>query len=224
MTAQPDPDARIDQWVAAGPAGGRRTGAPTKWVPVDQLSTVARALLSDDLGGRDVVPRHVADRVTRQAIEWEEQGFTAETVRPWRDVPPAAAGYLVQRGVSPRVLDLPVDAIAGAAPVALRLAIESGRMPVERAYELLVLTGEHRPDQPAEDAAPGEPQAGQPRPAPVGARPAGPQWAAPPSTSDEEPASNPPRPVTPVIFSHPDSHSNEVPESSQNGSARRQQS
>jgi hypothetical protein len=178
-------------------------------------------LLSDDLGGRDVVPRHVADRVTRQAIEWEEQGFTAETVRPWRDVPPAAAGFLAQRGVSPRVLDLPVDAIAGSAPVALRLAIESGRMPVERAYELLVLTGEHRPDQPAETAdTAGEPQAGQPRPAQVVSRPAGPQWAAPPSTSDEKPASNPPRPVTPVIFSHPD----EVTESSQNGSARRRQS
>jgi hypothetical protein len=213
MTAQPDPDAARDQRVAAGPAGTRRTGAPTKWVPVDQLSALARALLSDDLGGRDVVPRHVADRVTRQAAEWEEQGFTAETVRPWRDVPPAAAGYLAQRGVPPRVLDLPVDAITGAPPVALRLAIESGRMPVERAYELLVLTGEHRPDRPAE--APDAP--GQPRPAQVVARPAGPQWAAPPSTSEEEPASSRPRPVAPMIFSHPD----EASASGQNGAARR---
>ncbi len=115
------------------------------WVPVDDLSALARALLSEDLGGRDAVPRHVADRVTRQAGEWAANGFTEQTVRPWKDAPPAAAAYLATRGVNPAVLELPVDLLPGAPAVSLRSAIGSGRVPVERAYELLVLTGHHRP-------------------------------------------------------------------------------
>lgn len=142
MPARPDPHAHRDVRT-------RRTAAPrTRWVPVQELSPLARALLSDDLGGRDAVPGHVADRVTAQADEWLAHGFAADTVRPWQDLPPAAAAYLAERGVDPRVLDLPVDAFPGAPPVALRLAITAGRLPVERAYELLVLTGEHETPQP----------------------------------------------------------------------------
>jgi hypothetical protein len=149
-------------------------------VPVDQLSAVARALLSDDLGGRDVVPQHVADRVSAQAAEWVDEGFTEETVRPWKDadVPPAAAAYLARRGVDPGVLDLPAGVFPGTAPVALRLAIASGRLPVERAYELLVITGEHTP--PRQPDVPGSTED----------RPAAPTGAATP------------RPVAPMIFSH----------------------
>lgn len=116
-----------------------------KWVPVSELSTLARALLSDDLGGRDVVPRHVADRAAAQAEEWAAHGFTDQTVRPWREAAPADAAYLAARGVDPAVLDLPIVAYAGSAPVSLRMAIASGRLTVERAYELLVVTGQHRP-------------------------------------------------------------------------------
>lgn len=119
--------------------------AGRKWVPVGELSALARALLSDDLGGRDVVPGHVADRAAGQAEEWAAHGFTDQTVRPWKEAAPADAAYLVARGVDPRVLDLPIVAYAGSAPVSLRMAITSGRLTVERAYELLVLTGQHRP-------------------------------------------------------------------------------
>lgn len=137
---------------------------------------MARALLSDDLGGRDVVPGHVADRVAERAEEWLAHGFTVETVRAWQDLPPAAAAYLSERGVEPRVLDLPVDAFPGAAPVPLRIAISTERIPVERAYQLLVLTGEHEPTAPP---------------------------PAPPPPPPPEPSERPPaRPVAPVLFSH----------------------
>jgi hypothetical protein len=154
----------------------RRRGARDRWVPVAELSPMARALLSDDLGGRDVVPGHVADRVAERADEWLAHGFTVETVRGWQDLPPAAAAYLSERGVQPRVLDLPVDAFPGAvAPVPLRIAISTERIPVERAYQLLVLTGEHQPTAPP---------------------------PAPPPPPPPPPSEKPARPVAPVLFSH----------------------
>ncbi|WP_345539456.1 hypothetical protein [Phytohabitans rumicis] len=130
----------------------RRRGSRTQWVPVADLSPMAQALLSEDLGGRDVVPGHVADRVTERAEQWVAHGFTVETVRPWQDLAPAAAAFLAERGVDPRVLDLPVEAFPGAKPVPLRVAIGAERIPVERAYELLVLTGEHQPKLPTPPA------------------------------------------------------------------------
>jgi hypothetical protein len=162
MTAPQNPDSHPDL-----PA--RRKTGRTQWVPVEELSPLARALLSDDLGGRDVVPGHVADRVSAQATEWAAHGFTEQTVRPWQDLPPAAAAYLADRDVEPRVLDLPVEAFPGAAPVALRIAITAERIPVERAYELLVLTGEHRPKTwPTNDPPPRKQKLDKPRPiAPV---------------------------------------------------------
>jgi hypothetical protein len=60
-------------------------------------------------------------------------------------VSPAAAAYLAGRDVDPGVLDRPVEAIAGRAPVTVGAAIASGRLPVEQAYELLLHTDEHRP-------------------------------------------------------------------------------
>jgi hypothetical protein len=129
-------------------------GSRNRWVPVGELSGLARALLSDDLGGRDVVPKHVADRAAAQAEQWAAHGFTDRTVRPWKDAAPADAAYLATRGVDPRVLDLPIGAYAGSAPVPLRTAIASGRLTVERAYELLVLTGQHRPTTAAATAPP----------------------------------------------------------------------
>ncbi|GFJ85315.1 hypothetical protein Phou_094950 [Phytohabitans houttuyneae] len=74
------------------------------------------------------------------------------------------------------MLDLPVDAFPGAAPVPLRIAISTERIPVERAYQLLVLTGEHQPAAPP------------PAPPPP-----------PPPPPTERPAA---RPVAPVLFSH----------------------
>ena len=144
MPAHLEPPARRGRPTSAA-NGAPRRASRTRWCPVGDLSPLARALLSDDLGGRDVVPQHVADRVNAEAEQWASQGFTAETVRPWADLPPAAAGYLAQQKVDPRVLDLPVDLVAGSPPVPLRVAIVTERLPAERAYQLLVLTGEHEP-------------------------------------------------------------------------------
>ncbi|MFY1700080.1 MULTISPECIES: hypothetical protein [unclassified Solwaraspora] len=135
----------LDSDTPGGATTAARRGRRTRWCPVADLSPLARALLSDDLGGRDVVPQHVADRVSAQAEQWAGHGFTEHTVRPWRDLPPAAAGHLADRQVDPRVLDLPVEVVAGGPPVPLRVAIVTGRLPAERAYQLLVLTGEHVP-------------------------------------------------------------------------------
>ncbi|MDG4766116.1 hypothetical protein O7632_18695 [Solwaraspora sp. WMMD406] len=175
MPAHLDPAARRDRPAGAHPTGtSRRSTSRTRWCPLTELSPLARALLSDDLGGRDVVPSHVAERVSAEAEQWASHGFTEDTVRPWRDLPPAAAGHLASQQVDPRVLDLPVAVVAGTPPVPLRIAIVTGRLPAERAYQLLVLTGEHTP-------------AGQER---------GDQ---PPAMATR---TAPARPVTPVLFSH----------------------
>jgi hypothetical protein len=175
-----------------GSAAVRHAAPEVRWTPVDQLSALARALLSEDLGGREAVPRHVAERVRAEAEAWAEHGFTDQTVRPWLDLPPAAAAYLVQRAVDPRVLELPVQVARPGAPVALRLAIASGLLAVERAYDLLVATGEHRP-------AAG-PRTGGGVPSPLPAAVFG-------STVEPESAAvaaaEPRRPVAQVIFSHP---------------------
>ncbi|MFB9236906.1 hypothetical protein ACFFWC_15315 [Plantactinospora siamensis] len=182
------------------------------------LPALARALLSEDLGGRDEVPRHVADRVSTEARRWAEHGFGAEDVRPWLDLPPDAAAYLAERGVSPRVLDLPVS--LAPAPMALKLAITSGRLPVERAYELLVATGEHRPAMAPASGAPfgdaartvpnanaisAAPGTGGTRGAPTrdatGGVPAAPAWSGEPDR-ERQPGERRRTPVAPVIFSH----------------------
>ncbi|WP_173070300.1 hypothetical protein [Phytohabitans houttuyneae] len=90
-----------------------------------ELSPMARALLSDDLGGRDVVPGHVADRVAERAEEWITHGFTVETVRAWQDLPPAAAAYLAERGSSRGCLTCPSTRFR--APLPCRCGSRSAR-------------------------------------------------------------------------------------------------
>ncbi|MFC7550597.1 hypothetical protein [Plantactinospora sp. GCM10030261] len=176
-------------------------GPEPRWVPVASLAPLARALLSDDLGGRAEVPRHVAQRVTDEADRWSAYGFsTADAVRAWSDVPPAAAAYLAERRVPPEVLDLPTT--VGRASVPLKLAIATGVLPVERAYELLVATGEHRPEASNGSAVPTIPSV-PPDPIPVDASLAAstPNWSGP---VDDQPARRAAssRPVAPVVFSH----------------------
>jgi hypothetical protein len=151
-------------------ARSRNAGAPLRWVPVDQLPEIARSLLSEDLGGRDVVPDRVADRVTALARQWADHGFTDETMRPWAELPPASAAYLKARGVDPTTLDQTINIAAVAKPLTLRQAIASGQLPAEQVYDLLVATGKHRDrgqplghaDGPAQRNAPATP-----RPAPA---------------------------------------------------------
>jgi hypothetical protein len=115
----------------------RRASAARSWTPVDQLSELARALLSDDLGDRDAVPAHVADRVTALAAQWVEHGFTAQTVGPWAELTPACAAYLAGRGVPPHALDQLVDVGGSAGPLTVRTALSTGRLTDEQAYDLL---------------------------------------------------------------------------------------
>ena len=193
MSVQRDTGPRRSR-PTTGSAAVRHAGPEVRWTPVDQLPELARALLSDDLGGREAVPRHVAERVLAEAEAWAGHGFTAETVRPWLDLPPAAAAYLLDRAVHPRVLELPVQVARPGAPVALGLAIASGQLAVERAYDLLVATGEHR--LPAGAA----PESAGPSPSMLPAAVFGSTGVA---ESAAVAAAEPRRPVAQVIFSHP---------------------
>ncbi|ASW54490.1 hypothetical protein CIK06_10275 [Plantactinospora sp. KBS50] len=87
----------------------------------------------------------------------------------------------------------------------LKLAIGTGRLPVERAYELLVATGEHHatdePGPPGGHRATGEP--GDVPAAPQPGVPAGPDWSGPEPVDPTGQTDNARRaPVAPVIFSH----------------------
>src|SRR4051794_32412552 len=90
--------------VATMNARGRGADSPVRWVPIAELPELARALLGDGRGDRDVIPEHVSDRVTRLAEQWAAHGFTAETVGPWKDLDPVAAARLRAGGASPSAL------------------------------------------------------------------------------------------------------------------------
>jgi len=109
----------------------RSSGEPVRWVPVSKLSPLAYALLGES--SADDVPRHVADRVTKLAALWEKYGFTHETVRPWKDLPPAVADQLSARGVNPSTLDLEVTIAPGDEPTTLRRALAADLLTVDEA-------------------------------------------------------------------------------------------
>jgi hypothetical protein len=113
----------------------RSSGEPVRWVPVSKLSPLAYALLGES--SADDVPRHVADRVTKLAKVWAEHGFTHETVRPWKDLPPAIADQLSARGVNPASLDLEVTIPPADEPTTLRRALAADLLSAEDACEQL---------------------------------------------------------------------------------------
>ncbi|MET7399421.1 hypothetical protein ABZS66_38655 [Dactylosporangium sp. NPDC005572] len=82
----------------------RGADSSVRWVPIAGLTELARALLGERRGDRDVIPAHVGDRVTALAKQWAAHGFTPETVHPWVDLGPAAAALLAARGISPAAL------------------------------------------------------------------------------------------------------------------------
>ena len=157
-----------------------QAGDSPHWVPVGQLSKLARVLLAEDLGGRDAVPPQVAERVTALAAQWTDHGFTAETVQPWTDLTPACAAYLAERGVDPGALDQLIDTATTPNPLTLRRALATDQLDAEKAYELLVAAGDG------------------PSPAPKL-----PVNASPPDPLPD-PAQAPPGPA-PAVFSHPTS-------------------
>lgn len=150
----------------------RSSGEPVRWVPVSKLSPLAYALLGES--SADDVPRHVADRVTKLAKVWAEHGFTHETVRPWKDLPPAVADQLSARGVNPVSLDLEVTIPPADEPTTLRRALAADLLSVEDACDQL-------------DAAKASTQAASKAAA----------------RSEDEAAATNGHPVVPSLFSHP---------------------
>jgi hypothetical protein len=134
----------------------REVDSPVSWVPIAGLSELARALLGDGRGDRDVVPDHVRDRVAALAEQWAAHGFTAETVGPWKDLDPAAAARLHAGGVTPSVLQRHTVATPGGR-ISLWRAVISGALSAAEALNEL---------QAEESSAP-PPAASMPRPAPA---------------------------------------------------------
>lgn len=156
----------------------RSQDTPVAWVPISQLSPLARALLGD-LGDRDVVPGHVADRVTALARQWAASGFTDRTVHLWEDLQPADAALLNNRGVDPALLDRPV----GRSATTFRRAIAAGKLSAaDAADRLMKAAGEEAPGAAPKGAA-----------APTNA-------AAPKDNEPEEPKES--GPASSGLFSH----------------------
>jgi hypothetical protein len=103
-----------------------------RWVPITELTELARALLGERPSGRDVVPVQVAERISRLAAQWAAHGFNAATVRPWVDLQPAAAAVLAAAGATPEALDRHVVTAAGTTTTLWR-AVSSGAMAAEDA-------------------------------------------------------------------------------------------
>ncbi len=103
-----------------------------RWVPITELTDLARALLGERPSGRDVVPLQVAERISRLAAQWATHGFTAATVRPWVDLQPAAAAVLTAAGATPEALDRHVVTTGGTTTTLWR-AVSSGAMSAEDA-------------------------------------------------------------------------------------------
>ncbi|MFF5228129.1 hypothetical protein [Dactylosporangium sp. NPDC000521] len=170
------------------PTAGRRptqktgmSGGEAGWVPIAELTDLARALLGERPSGRDVVPVAVAERLSRLAAQWAAAGFTAATVRPWADLQPDAAAVLAKAGATPESLDRQVVTVSGAAMTLWR-AVCSGAMPA------------------AEAAAALRPAGGVTAPAPAPAPAAAPAAGAPAGVAAEAPAR---AKVAPALFSHP---------------------
>jgi hypothetical protein len=113
----------------ADASGGDTAG---RWVPITELTELARALLGERPSGRDVVPIQVAERISRLAAQWATHGFTAATVRPWVDLPPAAAAVLAAAGATPEALDRHVVTTGGTTTTLWR-AVSSGALSAEEA-------------------------------------------------------------------------------------------
>ena len=103
-----------------------------RWVPITELTALARALLGERPSGRDVVPAQVAERISRLAAQWATHGFTSSTVRPWVDLQPAAAAVLAAAGATPEALDRHVVTTAGTTTTLWR-AVSAGAMSAEDA-------------------------------------------------------------------------------------------
>jgi hypothetical protein len=128
-------------------ARGRGADSPVAWVPIAELSELARALLGDGRGDRDVIPEHVRDRVTALAEQWAAHGFTAETVRPWKDLDPAAAARLHGHGISPTTLQQQT-VVTPAGSISMWQAVISGALSAAEVVNRLQATGSPEPSAP----------------------------------------------------------------------------
>ncbi|MET7398367.1 hypothetical protein ABZS66_33255 [Dactylosporangium sp. NPDC005572] len=132
----------------------RGADSSVRWVPIAGLTELARALLGERRGDRDVIPARVGDRVTALAKQWAAHGFTPETVHPWMDLEPAAAALLAARGISPASLQQHIVATQ-AGNTSLWRAVASGALSAADAVNQL------------DAASPPVPTAVAPAPSPV---------------------------------------------------------
>jgi hypothetical protein len=117
--------------------------ARSRTVRVDQLAPMTRAVLPDELRGRDRIRQQEAERFAAVGLRWAAAGFTHRAARTWLDrgVAPEAAAYLALRGVTPVLLDRELPAASGPATGAALIA--DGVLPAEQVHELLVAEGHH---------------------------------------------------------------------------------
>jgi hypothetical protein len=147
------PPARPLPWPVAQPPVRRRrerSNGPRPSVWVADLGSLVRAILPEELQGRQWIWPDEANRWNARAARWANAGFTDRSVLPWFEtgLRPADAGYLAARGVKPDVLGklvtVPVTVVAaGAATV--RMLLIWNRLPVAAVYEALVQAGHHAP-------------------------------------------------------------------------------
>jgi hypothetical protein len=133
---EPTPGRRATRVAAAPKSVATGDEAGVRWVPITELTDLARALLGERPSGRDVVPVQVAERISRLAAQWAAQGFTAATVRPWVDLPPAAAAVLAKAGATPDGLERHVITTAGTTTTLWR-ALAAGTISAEEAVAAL---------------------------------------------------------------------------------------
>ncbi|GAA3213622.1 hypothetical protein ACFO1B_13335 [Dactylosporangium siamense] len=192
-----------------------------RWVPITELTELARALLGERPSGRDVVPAQVAERISRLAAQWAANGFTAATVRPWVDLPPAAAKALAAAGATPEALDRHVVTVAGTTTTLWRAVSSGGMTGEEAAAAFKPATTPPASDGPDRDgdskgtpsqsrgasrnafsaSAPESPGAYK-----AAARPATETFKAPPEAeqeSEKEEAAATRAKIAPAVFSHP---------------------
>jgi hypothetical protein len=144
-------------------ARGREADSPVHWVPIAGLTELARALLGDRRGDRDVIPEHVGDRVTALAKQWAAHGFTAETVSAWKDLDPAVAARLHAHGITPAALQQHL-VTSRTGSISLWRAVASGALSAAEAIKELQPAG---PPEPAAGRSGPAPAVSAPRPAPA---------------------------------------------------------
>lgn len=109
-------------------------------MPIAGLTDLARVLLGEVRGDRDVIPERVRDRIVALAERWAAHGFTAETVGGWVDLDPSVASVLAASGCTPDALRQHVVVTPGG-ETSLWQAVASGALSAQEAIDQLPTPG-----------------------------------------------------------------------------------